>query len=162
MEPVCTRPINDASGYRHVHTDIVTVHDYDQNPETFQERYATLDPKNPGEVYGASKPSVPYECQPYVVDEYGGTDFWTTAHIEQEERGNGRGECEYGKTPEQVIEELTHILLENPNIAGFTYTQLTDVEQEMNGIYTYDRELKFNPERLRDAFEDPAAIEETD
>lgn len=157
-----TRPINDASGYVHVHTDIFTVHDYNQNPETFRERYDKVEPQNPEEAFVChSELSVPYEGQPYVVDEYGGT-FWTTAHIDQEERGSGRAQWGYGKTADQVedlIEELSHILLQNPNIAGFTYTQLTDIEQEVNGVYTYARELKFDAERLRKAFGAPAAIE---
>lgn len=48
---------------------------------------------------------------------------------------------------------------EHPNIAGFTYTQLTDVEQEVNGIYTYNRKAKFNIKRLKGIFGAPAAIE---
>ena len=106
--------------------------------------------------------SAGYEGQPYVVDEYGGT-FWTEAHAAEEPRGMGRAEWGYGKTAEQVeevTEQLTRVLLENPNIAGYTYTQLTDVEQEVNGVYTYDRKLKFDAERLRRIFGGPAAIEE--
>ena len=108
--------------------------------------------------------SAPYEGQPYIVDEYGGT-FWTEDHTRQGERGNGRSEWGYGKTARQVedlVEKLTLILLNNPNIAGYTYTQLTDVEQEVNGVYTYDRQLKFDAERLRKAFGAPAAIEESE
>lgn len=44
---------------------------------------------------------------------------------------------------------------------GFWYTQLTDVEQEVNGIYTYDRKLKFNTERLKKFFGATAAIEKS-
>ena len=32
-----------------------------------------------------------------------------------------------------------------PFVAGFCYTQLTDVEQEMNGLLTYDRKPKIDP-----------------
>jgi len=157
-----TRPINDASGYVHVHTDIFSVHDYDQNPESFRERYIRVNPRNPKEAFVChSDLSVPYEGQPYVVDEYGGT-YWTMEYINQEERGDNREQWGYGKTAKQVedlIEELTRVLLQNPNIAGFTYTQLTDIEQEVNGIYTYDRKLKFGAERLRNTFAAAAAIE---
>jgi hypothetical protein len=31
---------------------------------------------------------------------------------------------------------------------GICYTQLTDVEQEVNGLMTYDRQLKFDARRL--------------
>ena len=51
------------------------------------------------------------------------------------------------------------MLLANPRIAGFCYTQLTDIEQEQNGLYTDSREPKFDRERLRQAFSAPAAIE---
>jgi hypothetical protein len=44
---------------------------------------------------------------------------------------------------------------------GNCYTQLTDVEQEVNGVYTYDRKLKFNDERLKKFFGAPAAIEKS-
>ena len=95
------------------------------------------------------------------MDEYGGT-FWTKAYVYDEECGKRREEWGHGKKAKQVedlIEALTQILLQNPNIAGFTYTQLTDIEQEVNGIYTYDRKLKFDAKRLSSIFGSPAAIE---
>ena len=160
-----TRPINDASGYVHVKTDIFAVHDYNQDPRTFKERYDKVKPQKPEDAFVCiSELSVPYEGQPYVVDEYGGT-FWTAEHAHQGPRGNGRSEWGYGKMAEEVedlIQKLTLILLHNPNIAGYTYTQLTDVEQEVNGIYTYDRQLKFDTELLRMAFGAPAAIEKSE
>ena len=33
-------------------------------------------------------------------------------------------------------------------LAGFCYTQLTDIEQESNGLLTYDRRPKLTPEAL--------------
>lgn len=160
-----TRPINDASGYVHVLTDIFTVHDYDQNIETFKERYASIDPEHPEKAFVRfPEISVPYEGQPYVVDEYGGT-FWTTEYTDQPEKaGRGRNSWGYGKTAAEVedqIKALTDVLLENPHIAGYTYTQLTDVEQEVNGVYTYDREPKFDIARLKTIFGGAAAIEKS-
>lgn len=156
-----TRPINDASGYVHVETDIFTVHDYDQNPETFRERYASVAPDGQNVFIRFPEISAPYEGQPYSVDEYGGT-FWTKEYATKEPAGNSRNQWGFGKSAEQVEEligELTLILTNNPNIAGFCYTQLTDVEQEVNGIYTYERGLKFDTERLKKFFGAPAAIE---
>ena len=43
---------------------------------------------------------------------------------------------------------------------GLCYTQLTDVEQEQNGLYTYDRQPKFPPEKIAAIFARKAAIEE--
>ncbi|GAH71873.1 unnamed protein product, partial [marine sediment metagenome] len=123
-----TRPINDASGYVHVETDIFTVHDYTQDPDKFKERYAGVEPDCPQKAYVRyPEISVRYEGQPYVVDEYGGT-YWTKERIGQPEKaGQRRGNWGYGKSAEQVedrIKALTDVLLKHPNIAGFTYTQL--------------------------------------
>jgi len=60
---------------------------------------------------------------------------------------------------EDQIKALTDVLLSHPHIAGFTYTQLYDLEQEVNGVYTYEREPKFDIERLKTIFGAPAAIE---
>jgi beta-galactosidase/beta-glucuronidase len=157
-----TRPINDCSGYVHVETDIFTVHDYDQNPETFRRRYASVAPDSENVFIRFPEISAAYEGQPYSVDEYGGT-FWTKEHASKEPAGNSRGKWGFGKSAEQVEEligQLTHILTSHPNIAGYCYTQLTDVEQEVNGIYTYERGRKFDTERLKKYFGAPAAIEE--
>ncbi len=158
-----TRPINDASGYVHVETDIFTVHDYDQNPDTFRQRYAAVSPDSPEDAFvRIPEKSVPYEGQPYIVDEYGGT-FWTKDYLNHPEKaGKRRDNWGYGKTREQVedrIKALTDIFLNHPHIVGFTYTQLTDVEQEVNGVYTYDRKPKFDIKRLKSIFGAPAAVE---
>jgi beta-galactosidase/beta-glucuronidase len=158
-----TRPVNDASGYVHVETDIFTVHDYDQNPDTFRQRYAGVSPDSPEKAFVRfPEVSVPYEGRPYVVDEYGGT-FWTEDYFNQSGKaGKGRNSWGYGKTRKQVedrIKALTDILLDHPHISGFTYTQLTDVEQEVNGIYTYERQPKFDIKHLSRIFGAPAAIE---
>jgi beta-galactosidase/beta-glucuronidase len=159
-----TRPINDASGYVHVETDIFTVHDYDQNPDTFRRRYASVAPDRQDVSIRFPEISVPYEGQPYSVDEYGGT-FWTKEHATKEPAGNNRNQWGYGKSAEEVEEligKLTLILTDHPNIAGYCYTQLTDIEQEVNGVYTYERELKFDAERLKKFFGAPAAIEKSE
>ena len=40
----------------------------------------------------------------------------------------------------------------HPHITGYCYTQLTDVEQEQNGVYNYDRTEKFDMDRLAKIF----------
>jgi hypothetical protein len=44
---------------------------------------------------------------------------------------------------------LVDAVLDNPEIAGFCYTQLTDTEQERNGLLAADRTPKLDPERIR-------------
>ena len=36
-----------------------------------------------------------------------------------------------------------------PRIIGVCYTQLTDVEQEINGLLTYDRKPKFDVNAIK-------------
>ena len=55
---------------------------------------------------------------------------------------------------------LTETLLDNPDHFALCYTQLTDVEQEQNGLYTYDRKPKFPPEEIRSILARKAACEE--
>jgi hypothetical protein len=56
-------------------------------------------------------------------------------------------------------EGLVSALLDNPDMFGFCYTQLTDVEQEHNGRYYYDRRPKFDLKRLHAATSRKAAYE---
>ena len=97
-----------------------------------------------------------YRNCPTCVSEYGGIR-WASA----EDAGWG-----YGVAPKDMQEllerfrALTDVLLDHPMIGGLCYTQLTDVEQEVNGIYTYDRQLKFPAEVLKEALTRKAACEE--
>lgn len=49
---------------------------------------------------------------------------------------------------------------DNSKIFGFCYTQLYDVEQEINGLFTYTRKAKFDSSVLREIFSRKAKIEE--
>lgn len=161
-----TRPVNDTSGYVHVETDIYTVHNYEQNPEKFAEAYAEVKPEaRRGFCVVCPNMDIGYKGQPFVVDEYGGT-WWEYKPDIETAGGDNKQSWGYGATPESIeevyarISGLTAALTSHPYISGFCYTQLTDVEQERNGIYTYDRKLKFDMERLKSAFGAPAAVEE--
>ncbi|NOY81672.1 MAG: hypothetical protein GXP31_11810 [Kiritimatiellaeota bacterium] len=158
-----TRPINDTSGYVHVETDLYTDHNYEQDPDLFRGHYEKLAPDARKGFHGHhAELSVPYNGQPFFVDEYGGT-WWRAGAGAKAEAGGGWGYGEMPQTIEEVyrrIEKLTEVLTTHPHISGFCYTQLTDVEQEQNGIYTFDRKLKFDATRLRRAFGAPAAIEQ--
>ena len=54
---------------------------------------------------------------------------------------------------------LIDVLLDNPYICGFCYTQITDIMQEQNGIYYYDRSPKFDAKRLYEINTRKAEIE---
>lgn len=148
-----TRPCIDTSGYCHVTTDIYDVHAYEQQPAVFQGFYLDLsnggvkDPFNQGQPYDGSIP--------FFVSEYGGIR-WTEAQ-------NGWGYGSAPATPEEFLSRLqglTDALLDNEGMFALCYTQLTDVEQEQNGLYTYDRKPKFPPEVIAPIFSRKAAVED--
>lgn len=154
-----SRPFLDASGYTHVVTDIWDLHDYDQDPTTFAERYDRFgrDPKTETLARNDAEHEPPYSGQPVMVSEYGGI-WWNPGQQDQKAWGYGNRP----KSEEEFVDRYTKLAaaqLDNPHLAGFCYTQLTDVEQEVNGLYTYDRRPKFPPERLREAIARTAAIE---
>ena len=144
-----TRPVLETSGWTHTipQPEVRDSHDYDGNPETFRQRWheffraATPRLAVPSR-YGFGSLAVPDLGGPFMISECGGIG-WSS--------GEGWG---YGTGP-KTLEEfyaryqgLTDALLDNPNLFGFCYTQLTDVEQERNGLFYYDRRPKFDLARL--------------
>jgi len=147
-----SRPIIESSGWAHTlnQPEVLDDHDYNQDPAAFGQRWMNFfDPK---QTNGRRNPALRV---PFMVSEFGGIG-WAT------EGGWG-----YGNGPKTMdefyarYEGLTAALLDNPNLFGFCYTQLTDVEQEHNGLYYYDRRPKFDLKRLRAATARPAAYEMT-
>ena len=143
-----TRPCIDASGGVHVVTDIFDVHDYTQDPAAYADMWTDADVRigfDKMKKYHSEKTISrrgSYLSGPFLISEYGGIR-WDVSPTNQHSWG-------YGNTPktvEEFIERyrgLTDILLDNEGMLGFCYTQLYDVEQEVNGLYTYDRVPKFD------------------
>ncbi|MBE6369334.1 MAG: beta-glucuronidase [Lentisphaerae bacterium] len=144
-----TRPVNESSGYVHAKTDIWSVHIYDQTPD------GLLNKLEQKPVYMTSEVELPaWNGQPYVVDEYGGPSFLPEGREKFAENTwgyNGQNTLSQAET-EKCIADLTRVLVSNPRVAGYCYTQLTDIEQEQNGIYNYDRSGKFDMEAIRKCF----------
>ncbi|MCR5522951.1 MAG: beta-galactosidase [Clostridia bacterium] len=151
-----SRPCIDTSGNYHVITDIYDTHDYEQNPEIFKEHYDSF--AEGGELYDhVNDRGVGYNGGLFFISEYGGIR-WSV-----KPDGDGWGYGNAPKTGEEFIERykgLTETLLGNKKMFGFCYTQLTDVEQEQNGIYTYERKEKFDPEIFRKINSAKAAVED--
>jgi beta-galactosidase/beta-glucuronidase len=145
-----TRPVNDASGYVHVRTDLWTVHEYEQIPEKLA---AILAPSERGVFRNFPDQEPPYEGQPYLVDEFGGIKW-----IPEERRAWADNSWGYGEGPKTTeefhkrLEGQLAAILKQPHISGYCYTQLTDVEQEQNGVYNYDRTAKFDMKRIARLF----------
>lgn len=153
-----SRPVIDTSGNYHTTTDIFDVHDYEQNPEIFTRNYEQAANKIVLDQIERTNRRIhqKYTGGPLFISEYGGIQ-WNT---------NGNSGWGYGdapKTEEEFLrryKELTNSLLQNENIMGFCYTQLYDIEQEINGLMTYNRIFKFKPEMIRQINIQKAAIEE--
>ncbi|MDQ3751122.1 MAG: hypothetical protein M3367_19210, partial [Acidobacteriota bacterium] len=50
------------------------------------------------------------------------------------------------------LDSAVTALRTNKAFVGYCYTQLTDVEQEINGLMTYDRKPKVSPEEYARIF----------
>ncbi|WP_431914888.1 glycoside hydrolase family 2 protein [Nonomuraea jabiensis] len=158
-----TRPVIDASGYAHrvPGADVYDSHCYEQDPGVFGKLMSGLADGTPYVNAGpdGSAWSVPYQGQPYFCSEFGG--IWWNPDAPPEEQSWGYGERP--ATEEELQRRfagLVGVLLDDPRMFGYCYTQLTDVYQEQNGIYRFDRSSKLDVARIRAAQLRPAAIEQ--
>lgn len=152
-----TRPCIDTSGNYHVVTDIYDMHDYEQDPAVFAASYEAFAEGGPLTDRMADR-QTPVPGIPVFISEYGGIK-WDVEGSLADSWGYGDGP----KTEEEYIARyrgLTDALLDNPHMFGFCYTQLYDVEQEVNGLYTYDRKPKMGMEIFRKINSRKAAIED--
>ena len=142
-----TRPCIDTSGNYHVKTDIWDTHNYEQNVEIFRARYDEFE--KTGKLFDPTNErcDAQYQGGIFFISEYGGIR-WSVENDNESAWGYGNGP----KSEEEYFARykgLTDTLLDNGKMFAFCYTQLTDVEQEQNGVYTYYREPKFDIEKYR-------------
>jgi beta-galactosidase/beta-glucuronidase len=145
-----TRPVNDASGYVHIRTDLWTVHSYIQPPAELKQWLAP-DADGPRRCFPDRE--VAYTGQPYLVDEFGGIKWIKAGARPYMDTSWGYGEGP--KTEEEFYQRLegqVDAILSYGHICGYCYTQLTDVEQEQNGVYAFDRSDKFDIRRIKRIF----------
>ncbi|MEK8128518.1 sugar-binding domain-containing protein [Paenibacillus filicis] len=141
-----TRLVIGNDGWEMLKTDLICIHDYEWKEEVLSQRYATADhalqamPANRRILVGDTQ----YEEQPILVTEFGGISF---------RKSDWEGWGYSGASDDQdFINRLTAVVRPlhlSPVVQGFCYTQLTDVEQEINGLLTYDREPKVPIEAIR-------------
>ena len=151
------RPVIDNDGWEHTDvTDICAIHDYTQTAAGLKDRYReTLQsgalPENlwlqhkPLFVLGSS-----YRNQPIMLTEVGGF-LLIPPDLPEEQRDILYKFYGTFSTPDELLEkyrDLMEGLSSLHFLAGFCYTQLTDIEQEINGLLTYDRQAKVSPERI--------------
>ncbi|PYI65978.1 beta-galactosidase [Arthrobacter livingstonensis] len=170
-------------------SDIYDSHSYEQNPEKFRLEQAGLADDRPYLNLSFQKEtiSIPYAGQPFFVSEFGG--IWWNEEEAAQAAQNEAAAISYGDREDDLhsgvyeagadlaeswgygervatvdqfhtrFKGLCDVLLDDPNMFGYCYTQLTDVFQEKNGLFNFDRSTKLDVERLRSVQARPAAIE---
>ena len=82
--------------------------------------------------------------KPIVLSEFGGFTYSVPGHIYNPEKSYGYGTC---KTPEELTQRLREIYEQHvipaisKGLCASVYTQVSDVEDEINGLVTYDRKV---------------------
>jgi Glycosyl hydrolases family 2/Glycosyl hydrolases family 2, TIM barrel domain len=148
-----TRLVIDNEGWEHTdQTDLFAIHDYQKSGQVLYDKYkdvkaagATI-PKNSREALIAG---YRYNGTPLYLSEFGGIAYIPPgANVPPESWGYSGVE----KTAEDALARLTQLyagIAKLSQFAGICYTQLTDVEQEVNGLVTYDRKPKFPAEKIK-------------
>jgi beta-galactosidase/beta-glucuronidase len=141
-----TRLVISDDGWEHTKSDLCTIHDYDNATVKLQARYASRETainSQPADRH-IYVPGFEHGGEPIVVSEFGGigcqmdaTCGWgyTTAN----------STMQFAEAYYTVISDLMSL----PLVHGYCYTQLCDVEQEINGLLTYDRKPKLPIEFIR-------------
>ena len=146
-----TRPVIGNDGWEHFSSDVWGVHDYALDGKTIRERYGSpealertlyqVQPHYRTIVLPDSHP----KGEPVMLTECGGISYVPASG----ERWFGYGTVD---SPEGFLAgyaDLIDAILDCPTIAGFCYTQLTDTEQETNGLLHADRSPKLDVAALR-------------
>ncbi|MDE7326340.1 MAG: glycoside hydrolase family 2 [Lachnospiraceae bacterium] len=144
-----TRCVISNDGWDHTVSDLLTIHDYEGRYPVLKERYGgeveRILNSTPGSrtLYAQGNN---YHGEPIIVSEFGGISYQKTEGV------NGWGYTAANSDEDYIkrYRDVVGALLESPHVQGFVYTQLCDVEQETNGLMTYDREFKVEPQIIRD------------
>jgi beta-galactosidase/beta-glucuronidase len=140
-----TRPVVDNDGWEHTDdTDLLTVHDYADSAGALRREWDGGLPT--GLHRSPLTDGAQYRGQPVLVTEYGGISY-VPDDVRCTDDSWGYGEP--AATVDAFVERyraLTDVLSHDRRIAGWCYTQLTDVEQETNGLLTFDRRPKVDPQ----------------
>lgn len=141
-----TRPVLSNDGWEHTISDICGIHNY-RTPEEMEKAYASVEsaisttPAN--RVIYADGFS--YRGEPILITEYGGI-----AYKADDAEGWGYSAVKSADDLVNEYRKVTEVLFNSPVIQGFCYTQLTDVEQEINGLLTYDRKPKCELSKIKE------------
>ena len=144
-----TRTVVSNDGWEHSRSDLCTIHDYSP-PADLQRRYRRVQTALDGSAAGYSiyDEGFEYRGEPVIVTEFGGL---------REATSGGWGWLEVKDRAEfaREYQALISALMDHGPVEGFCYTQLTDVEQEQNGLLNANREPKLDPALVRPITQTP-------
>lgn len=143
-----TRLVSTNDGWENLDvTDLISVHDYAYDSSLFREKYSE---DRYDEIYPQGRKLMANGCyysgQPVLMTEFGGIA------MRSEEGKNGSWGYNSGAENEEEFLARYRNLIEgirDGDFQGFCYTQLTDVQQEVNGLLREDRTPKFDAEKIR-------------
>lgn len=152
-----SRPVIDNDGWEHTDiTDICAIHDYTSTASQLGDRYKqTVETGElPATVWIGDKPLFArgsrYRGQPIVLSEVGGF-LARPRDLAADERDVLYQFYDSFETPEELLQKYRDLMRGISSLkflAGFCYTQLTDIEQEVNGLLTFDRRPKVSAEEI--------------
>ncbi len=148
-----TRLVIDNEGWQHTdQTDLFAIHDYIKSGDDLYQRYKAITPNStsfPKNGREALIPGYRYNGTPIYLSEFGGIAYIPNA---SDVPSQSWGYSGVEKTQEDALARLRQLyqgLAKTNTIVGICYTQLTDVEQEVNGLVTYHRQPKFKAEEIK-------------
>lgn len=148
-----TRLVIDNEGWEHTDmTDLFALHDYTRTGEQLYERYKDLGKPGtrvPDNGRVALAPGYTYNGSPFYLSEFGGIAFIPPGHEVPKESWGYSGIEKNEQDALARLRGLYQAIARVPAWTGLCYTQLTDVEQEINGLMTYDRKPKFDVKMLK-------------
>jgi beta-galactosidase/beta-glucuronidase len=151
-----TRLVIDNDGWEHTEaTDLFAIHDYTKTGEEFYRRFQNVKRDGmPLPLYGKLylAPGHKYNGSPIFLSEFGGIGYVPLEDVAKVP-GNSWGYSGVERSADSALERIRGLyqaIAHIREIAGICYTQLYDVEQEVNGLMTYDRRLKFDPKVIRE------------
>ena len=146
-----TRLVIGNDGWEQTLTDVCTIHDYNSDERTLLASYENKEmalKESPSLTSGRKTYCKGYENQrnPFLISEYGGIAY----QEDMTETSWGYGDRIQSKDEVlQKIENLTKEIMKIEYCCGFCYTQLTDVEQEVNGLLDHNHNYKFDPKLIK-------------
>ena len=145
-----TRPVVTNDGWEHTISDILTIHHYEQDGEKLHSYYDTVE-KCCADLWqshhkGAFAKGYGYKGQPIIISEFGGTAF--VSDTTGDNWGYGVGVNNFDEFYERFA-SLIEAIDSLPYSCGYCYTQVTDVQQEVNGLLDFDHKSKFDKEIMK-------------